>query len=247
MKLVKTKKEFLNSFSLLTRKYGRYAVFSDLITMSAISIQNSMGAFLTSDRFESLESEYCSIVKKYSKDEVDLMCRLFTLIIEMVNEQGSPIDMLGPLYMELEMGSGNIGQFFTPPEISEMIARMMYSNGPQANSKPFITLQEPACGAGSMVLAFAKAMQESGSSPSEKLWVQAIDIHRITALMCYIQMSLWCIPGEVIVGNSLSQEVRESFYTPEHFLGRWNQRLLEYENHHGDEQQQNAFCYPKAA
>ena len=43
--------------------------------------------------------------------------------------------------------------------------------------------------------------------------------------MCYVQLSLWHVPGEVIVGNSLSWELREVWYTPAHTLGLWNIRL----------------------
>jgi len=54
------------------------------------------------------------------------------------------------------------------------------------------------------------------------MWVQAWDIDRTAALMCYLQLSLWHIPAEIIVGNTLSLEVREVFYTPAHYMGNWD-------------------------
>ena len=44
-------------------------------------------------------------------------------------------------------------------------------------------------------------------------------------MMCYIQLSLWNIPAEVIVGNSLTLEFREVFYTPSYYLFGWEMKL----------------------
>jgi hypothetical protein len=225
MTSAKNKKEFLNGFDRLSRKYDRHKVFADFITASAISLQNSMRYFMPKQKYLALENEYLSIVQRYTKEEVEMICRLFGLLVQMMEEEALPQDVLGPLYMEMELGNGYMGQFFTPPEISEMMAQISYGDSLEIMEKPFITLQEPACGAGSMILAFAKVMLSKGMSPTEKLWVQAIDVHRTTALMCYLQMALWHVPGQVIVGNSLSMEVREVFYTPAHFMGGWEQRL----------------------
>ncbi|MFX5268103.1 hypothetical protein ABTD02_18645, partial [Acinetobacter baumannii] len=47
--------------------------------------------------------------------------------------------------------------------------------------------------------------------------------------MGYIQFSLLHIPAHVIVGNSLSNEVREHWFTPAHILGGWGARLASQE------------------
>jgi len=76
-----------------------------------------------------------------------------------------------------------------------------------------------------MVLAFAKSVIEQKHNPAHVMWVSCQDIDRTAALMCYIQLTLWNIPGEVIVGNTLADERREVFYTPAHWLGMWNVKL----------------------
>ena len=43
--------------------------------------------------------------------------------------------------------------------------------------------------------------------------------------MAYIQFSLLHIPAHVMVGNSLSNEVREHWFTPAHILGGWGAKL----------------------
>ncbi len=127
--------------------------------------------------------------------------------------------------MELELGNQNTGQFFSPPSISEMMAQINYGDELRVMKKPFVTLSEPACGAGGMVLAFVKAMLSYDHNPAEKLWVQCIDVDRVAAMMCYIQLSLWNVPAQVIVGNTLSLEFREKYFTPAHYLFSWDEKL----------------------
>lgn len=93
------------------------------------------------------------------------------------------------------------------------------------DDQQFITLSEPACGAGGMVLACVKVLTEQGHDPSQRLWVQCIDVDRVAALMCYIQLALWNVPAQVIVGNTLTGEHREIWYTPAHHLGFWDAKL----------------------
>ncbi|WP_080707958.1 MULTISPECIES: ArdC-like ssDNA-binding domain-containing protein [Erwiniaceae] len=91
--------------------------------------------------------------------------------------------------------------------------------------KPFITMSEPACGAGCMVLAFADVLQKAGWPPHRYLWVSATDIDPLAAGMAYIQLSLCGIAGEVVVGNTLANERRRILHTPGHYLGGWPVRL----------------------
>lgn len=91
--------------------------------------------------------------------------------------------------------------------------------------KPFITLREPACGAGCMVLAFADVLREAGYAPHRYLWVSATDIDPLVVGMAYIQLSLCDVAGEVVIGNSLNDERRRVLLTPGHYLGNWPYRL----------------------
>jgi hypothetical protein len=51
-------------------------------------------------------------------------------------------------------------------------------------------------------------------------------VDRIAALMCYIQLPLWNIPAQVYVGNTLTLEFRERFFTPAHYLYGQREKLL---------------------
>lgn len=208
---------FISLFNSIARHKHRYAVFSDFVTMSAIAYHNAV------NKLETLENEYLHIVGKYSKKEVDLFCELLANFIALLDIE--PRDVLGSLYMELELGNTNNGQFFTPHDISLLLATLNFGKELENFDKPFLKLSEPTCGAGGMILAFANEMLKKGHNPSQKLWVQAIDIDRVAGFMCYLQLSLWNIPAQVIIGNTLTMDFREIYYTPAHYLYGWQGRL----------------------
>jgi type I restriction-modification system DNA methylase subunit len=211
------KQSFIKIFNSIAKHKHRYQVFSDFVTMSAIALHN--GVYKSA----SLESEYMEIVGKYSKEEAGKIAELFANLIVLLDPE--PRDILGGLYMELELGNTNNGQFFTPPDISLLLAKLSYGDELKKLKKPFITLSEPACGSGGMVLAFIKIMQEHNHNPIDKVWVQCTDIDRISGLMCYLQLSLWNVPAEIMIRNTLSMEIREVYYTPAYYLGNWGARL----------------------
>jgi hypothetical protein len=68
----------------------------------------------------------------------------------------------------------------------------------------FVTAMEPACGAGSMVIALAEAMRNLGINYQRHLHVTAIDIDPRAIHMAYVQFSLLHVPAHLMVGNSLS-------------------------------------------
>lgn len=211
------RKEFLVTFRGIALYKHRYDVFRDFVTMSAISLRNAM---MMND---ALEKEYLGIIGNYQKQDQLQFPKLLAHLVELL--EFGPRDVLGNLFEALELNSKDKGQFFTPQPISEFMAQIVGNEDISLGDKPFITLSEPACGAGGMVLAFVKQMQQAGYNPAERLWVQAIDVDRLAALMCYVQLSLWHVPAEVIVGNTLSMELRELWYTPAHILGNWSYKL----------------------
>ncbi len=195
----------------------RYDVFRDFVTMAAISLHNAVR------KDEGRESEYLALIGSYQPKDQQAFPKLMALLIEAL--QFEPRDVLGTVYMDLELGSRERGQFFTPQHLCEAMAAMLHGDELEHLERPFITLSEPACGAGGMVLAFVKEMQKHGHNPARRLWVQCIDVDRLSALMCYIQLSLWDVPAVVLVGNTLSLEMRETWFTFAHVREGWSARL----------------------
>ena len=76
-----------------------------------------------------------------------------------------------------------------------------------------------------MVIALAQAMRDIGHNYQRHLHVTAIDIDPRAIHMAYIQFSLLHIPAHLMVGNVLSGEIQDHWFTPAHILGRWTARL----------------------
>lgn len=209
----------------------RYDVFRDFVTMTAISLHNAV-------HFDQpREDEYLKIIGSYEKKDQLAFPALLGLLVTTLEFE--PKDVLGTVYMDLELGSRDKGQFFTPSHICEFMAQIVHGDELSRLFQPFITLSEPACGAGGMVLAFVKEMLKRGHNPAERLWTQCTDVDRLAALMTFVQLTLWNVPAEVIVGNSLSLEVREVWHTPQHILGFWSYRLAKRREEKASEKPQD--------
>ncbi|WP_339803138.1 N-6 DNA methylase [Saezia sanguinis] len=214
------KKELINLFMQTARHRHRYEVFSDFVTMAANAIHNR---FM---KVEKLEQEYLDIAKKYSSEDMGRFAQLTRLVAMGLAEEGR--DILGNVFMELELGSEQQGQFFTPHPICALTAQLQTQNLEEYfREHRFIIMSEPACGSGSMILAVFAELLKQNYLPFYRMWVQAIDVNHVAASMCYIQLSLCGIPGEVIYGNALTTEIRRVLKTPTHYLFDWGQRLSE--------------------
>jgi type I restriction-modification system DNA methylase subunit len=209
-------REFEQTFNSLVGRHRAYTLFNDFITMSAISLHNAVNFT------QQLEDEYLTLTKRYNKDELNIIAKMFAQLIDLVDTP-EPHDTLGEMYMGLDFGNAHNGQFFTPFELSFACSEMVFDEE-VFKEKPFVTVSDPASGSGGMILAFIKSMRR------RKLWqdrvfASCVDIERLASLMCYIQLSLWHAPAEIVVGNSLTMDFREVWYTPAYYLGNWEHKL----------------------
>src|SRR3546814_4707645 len=80
---------------------------------------------------------------------------------------------------DLEIGSKDMCQFFTPYQISRLMA-MLTIDRPSleraAAQNNFIEFNEPTCGAGGMIIAAAEAIRTLGFDPARHMRVTAQDI-----------------------------------------------------------------------
>lgn len=203
----------------LSHRHRTWQVFADFCEMSAITLHN--GVHLGTLRDER-EQHYLKIVSKYEREEAEQFPYAFACLCECL-EAGFD-DVLGSLFMELDLGSHWHGQFFTPYSVASMMARMTFDPA-SMEGRDFITAQEPACGAGGMMIAFADAMRAAGHNPQRQLHATLVDVDPLCVHMAYVQMSLLGIPAQVVHGNTLSLEQWSVWYTPMHVLGLWGARL----------------------
>lgn len=204
-------------------RHDLYTLFSDCMETAAIAIANS----IDHRQRERREARYLEIVGRYERTVVDTFVKVFAEV--MLALEADPGDVLGQLFTELGLGNAARGQFFTPYTISAAMAAMTLGNGDDARAlierHGFVSAMEPACGAGGMVIALAQAMRNQGINYQQLLHVTAVDIDPRAVHMAYIQLSLLHVPAVVIVGDSLSAQVQERWYTPAHVLGGWSARL----------------------
>ncbi|SIP75120.1 conserved hypothetical protein [Xenorhabdus innexi] len=216
-------KAFISLFKQTARYQTRCQVFRDFCNCAMAAIHNQ---YCFSDE---LEQYYLKTINRYERADMNRIVQLFShVVLGLAQEPG---DFLGSVFMQLELGDKNLQQFFTPWSVARMMAKLeMADISALLQEKPFVTLQEPCCGAGCMTLAAAEELREQGHDPLCSLWVHVIDIDPLAAVMAYIQLSLTGIPARVTIGDVLREpDSSRHRYTPAHYLGNWSQRLREAE------------------
>jgi len=89
----------------------------------------------------------------------------------------------------------------------------------------WVTVQEPAIGGGAMVIRMVARVREAGFDPAKHLHVVGVDVDWTVLRMAYVQLALLGVPAVLYVGNTLTMEMREDWYTPMHILGGWGPRI----------------------
>jgi type I restriction-modification system DNA methylase subunit len=151
------------------------------------------------------EGEYLEEAKRWEKSELESFSQaLGALILEMENKPFE--DLIGEYYMEFALSSKGQqwnGEFHTPKPICDLMARMTLGDMESVPPEGTITVCEPACGAGAMILSLGEAC---APAVRRRLRVTAIDINRTACDMAFINTTLWGIPTRIIHGNTLSME-----------------------------------------
>ncbi|MCW3640622.1 N-6 DNA methylase [Burkholderia cenocepacia] len=202
-------------------RHGLWQVFRDFVAMCALAISNAVDKRQYAER----EAEYMKIVGRYTKEEADMMARGLAHVT--FGLEAGMCDFLGSLFMNLELGDSWKGQFFTPYEVSYLMAAInMGDRAPvEIEKKGFITLCDPCVGGGAMVIAAAHALQDAKINYQQHMHAVAVDIDIVAVQMAYVQLSLLHIPAVVYHGNSLTVETWSTWRTPAHVLGFWDVKL----------------------
>ncbi len=224
--------DFRNTIETLSRtKSSPVTVFSDLVRIAACAVA-----------CQTREDEYHEVIKRYKPGEQVKLSKAFAYL---VNEmQDHPFaDVLGEYYQDIASKSARDGrgEFFTPEPVSEFMARISLNvDEVIENGKP-ITVGEPACGAGGMILQLAKQLSPvvTGMEQShvDLLRVTAQDISPIACDMTYVNTSLWGIPCRVLRGNTLTNEITHGWKNV-HWLRvgeDWRQAIAHLETLMGQE------------
>lgn len=222
-------KRFVDIFNKLTYSRQRWQIWGDFVTLAACSFSNVLDA----EHREEREALYMMTVKQYERDEIDLFPQLLAVTVEAL-ERNPDQDFLGALFQLLDLGNHWKGQFFTPFSVCRMMAKISLGDAKeQVEEKGYISVNDPACGAGALLIAAATEFKEMGVDYQQHVEFIGQDIDFTAAMMAYLQISLTGCPGYIIVGDTLAHpptvplpEGYQVWYTPMYFSKVWHWRRL---------------------
>lgn len=192
-------KDIINKVNAISGSKPPYNVFTDWIKLYAIAIMQSV-------RFKvEREEEYLNVIKNYNADDITELC---TMLSETAGVNMT--DVLGNVFMESGWGNKNTGQFYTPWAVNSASAKIIV--GGINKNKGYIRLYEPTAGAGGMIIAAAKELQDKGINYQRKLKVIAQDLDINSFYMCYVQLSLYGIDAKVVQCDALENKPFNSLY-----------------------------------
>lgn len=216
-------KEFISKIQNLDRSKNIATVFKDFLTLSTCSLAQPF--YKSPD----IEQKYKDTIKHYTKEQTVEFSKLFALLIEALEQKYQ--DFLGQVFMRLNLGNNVTGQYYTPYSVSKMMAEINFIDLTyMPKNQEIITLSEPCCGSGGMIIAFAETMKNHDFNYQKLLYVEAIDIDEIAFMMCYIQLSLLGISAKVIQGDTLTLKFQRILYTPLYFINGFSWKLKEHKS-----------------
>ena len=227
-----TKKEFIDLFKKLSHDRNDYQVWIDLIDCIAIAISNSVDKA----QFEEREAKYMEAVGRF--DNASDLSKALAILIEAF-ENNPEQDFLGEVYADLGLLSNNKGQFFTPMSVCKMMSETTLEKSAVEQfiaNKGYITINDPACGAGATMIAAASSLRDMGINYQMSALFTGNDVDPLVAKMCYVQLSLLGCSGYIAVANTIydpvsgdplipnKTETQEFWYTPMYFSDIWTTR-----------------------
>lgn len=206
--------EIIKQFKELASNKDLWQVYKDFLEMVAISISNICDREQAPER----ERRYLDLVKTYSPEQVGKICDIMGLLVLELSKE--PRDVLGRVFMELELGSKWIGQVFTPLNLAELLAIIAFKED-EIEEKGYMTVFDPAVGGGVTIIGLVRTMIEKGYNPQKQLLVICGDLDIKAVHMTYIQLSLLGIPAIVKNQDALTLETKSIWYTPTYIWDLW--------------------------
>lgn len=213
MKYEEAKKAFIKTIDAISNRYTPQQVFTDFVTMAAMSISNAV------DFNQEREKKYLDLIRGYEPDEQARFPELLAIATEGFESQFG--DFLGECFEELGASNSKTGQFFTPYNIASVCGQITFDKKAVDSAiaeKGYVGINEPAAGGGAMIVAFLEAMKENGYNFQTQSLTVAQDIDYRCAYMCYVTLSLLGAPAIVCIGDTLTLDIWEELHTPFYVL-----------------------------
>lgn len=147
--------EFIKVFNEMSARYGRSELWYDYIDMHAIALANTCDLRCRDAR----EEQYNAIVQKYDEKTVQQFAVLTAITMTAFLENPEQ-DFLGIVYHNLGLSKSQAGQFFTPYNVGQMMARINMPDSFVLDKSRILRVNDPCCGAGCLLLAGYNVMRE---------------------------------------------------------------------------------------
>lgn len=221
------RQKFVELLQQATYRHPTWRIWDDFVFMGAAAMSQPF------QWVQEREDEYLKRINQYDKATQALFPQMFGEVVLAFEEEGHE-DILGEVYMQLNLGNHWKGQFFTPMHICKAMSKMLGTDlSEKIEERGFVTVCDPCCGGGAMLIAHADSCMEVDIDYQRDVMYVGQDIDPVVARMCYISMSLLGMPGYVMIGNTLSYEFHEVMYTPLYFLSgfMWRRQKGVVEKH----------------
>jgi len=213
-------KQIIKEFENLGRHKDLWEIFKDFLQMAAIAISNVTDKGQKQGR----EKDYLETAKKYTKEELLKFSEILALVTEEMDKE--PRDILGEVFMQLELGNKWKGQFFTPIHLAKLMSDITFDDV-EIEKHGYLTVTDEAVGGGVTMVALVKTMLNKGYNPQKQLVIECGDLDIKSVYMTYIQLSLLGIPARVKEQDALTQDLKSVWYTPMFKWGGWQWKLKE--------------------
>jgi len=195
-------KSFVKIYNSMAIKHDHRGVWVDFVTIFACSISNVLDGEQRKQRAERIDN----ILKRYPEDDQKRIFELMNITNSELSSNPDQ-DFFGEIYNALDLYSKAKAQFFTPYNVSKMMSLMTFGNPmDEIREKGMISINDPCCGAGALLIAAANVCKEQGVDISRDTLFVAQDIDPVVAMMCYVQLAILGCAGYILVGNTFSPE-----------------------------------------
>ena len=199
--------------------HGLWDNFNTFIECGFCSLSQAVRKLQTGSVSEDVEKQYMREVSRVK--HADKLAEALSVMVLALEKYGA-YDFLGTVASELELLNSNMGQFFTPAPVADLLASMNFA-GIKPDPRNRLRLCEPACGGGATILPAARQLHNAGFTASD-YWVDAIDLDPRMYKICYMQMTLCGVAGRVYNDNTLSMEMHDSMPTLTGVLHPWKDK-----------------------
>lgn len=157
--LIDEKKQILKDIDYFLYRRDKISVFTDAVEFDALDLSIRTVPYKQVERIERMNQIIAVYTDEQERKKFGEICSgINNMLSKMLDHYG---DHLGEIYMELSGGKKAAGQYFTPYHVSRLLAEMTVGQSDLSDDK-ILTLNEPCCGSGGIIVATAETLKEHG-------------------------------------------------------------------------------------